>query len=307
MLLSIYYNPAPAIPGCECHNCARWINNVNNELRIGTLIDSSNLVGYDELHDIVLMIDDRPVQPLALKRVAVGALLQVMPPQKRLLVNPGDSYVIAWGHDVFTGERKWFISGTEVLFKIAPVKRTQFKLKSLNYRTLSTILNLFDVKTGRKLSCSVTESPWREQIVRLWQASVPRTWSPDVILSLTSPLDCIFDADATKYVQNVPWTVPRRDDRRSRPNHLRSYDRSHTPTLMAPRNVMSHTNPNNILLGLPDELILIIVDWLEPEAQAVMRRVCRHFEQMIRRPVTVTVLEWMDEKKIIDMKIWEYL
>jgi len=304
----IYYNPAPSIPGCQCNNCVRWINNANNKLKIGTLIGSRNMVGEDDLRDIVLLHDDRPMRLFGIEKLAIESfLLLVVPIQEHQFVNPDDNFVFVWGQDVFTDEQKWFFSGTEVLFNTALIKKTQYKLMNLTYCIHSTIINLFDIETGRKISYSITESPWREQIVRLWRASVPCMYGPPFLHGLTSPLDPAIDADAIEYVQNVPWTVPRYDTR-SRSDRWPSYHRSLTLAMMVDlRNVKDYMNPNNILFSLPDDLILCIVDWLEPEAQAVIRRVCRRFEKMIRRPVTVTILEWMNDKRITEMKIWEYL
>jgi len=302
----IYFNDVLPSPGCECHNCTHWFDIANDKLRIGTLIGLRNRVDYDQLCDWVLVHEGRPIQLIGMERVTFEVLIQMLDSQYYQYIDPWDNFVFVWGRDLFTDEVKNFISGTAVLFDIAMVKTTQYKLMGLNDRNDSIVLNLFDIQTGRKITYTVTESFWGEQIVRLWGASEPLPHKPSLLHALTSPLDPIMDSYAVEYVQNVPWTVPHWDTWTGLAALL-SYDGSPFPDLEEDLcDEIDHMNPNNILFNLPEDIILSIVDWLEPEAQAVMRRVCRRFENMIRRPVTVTLLEWMDDKRIIDMRIWEY-
>lgn len=306
MSASIYFNPILPFLGCRCSYCSNWYDIADDELVIGTLIGLRDSVSQDVLHDYVLVHKGRPIQLLGMVRVPIDVLLTLIDSQYHRYVDPWDGFIFAWGYDIFTGEGSMFYSGTEVLFDIAKVKRTQFKLMSLRDRNSSTDLDLLDVKTGRKLAYHVTDRFWRAQIVRLWRTSKPRLYRPSLLQALTSPLDPITDASAVEYVYNVPWTVPRYDTW-AELAALMSYNGPHISALVEDfRNEHDHMDPNNALLGLPEDVILSIVDWLEPETQAVMRRVCRRFENIIRRPVTVTILEWQDERRVVDVKIWEY-
>src|SRR6266480_6667122 len=292
MTALVYYNRSRPISGCDCHNCSRWFNISNEELRIGTLLGLRNRLDQDDLDGCMIIHQGRPIQLMGMERVTAIVLLQLIPPQDYQFVDPWDVFVFVWGLDVFTDKDTNFFSGTEVLFDTAPVTKTQYKLTSLKNHNDSIILDLFDVKTGRKLSYSVTEPWWSERIGRLWRASVPLVYRPSLLHALTSPLDPVFDSNAVEYVQNVPWTVPRYDTWTALAS-LMANGRSHIDSLVEDlRDETDHMDANNMLFRLPEDVILNIVDWLEPEAQAVMRRVCKRFEKLIRRPVTVKLLEW---------------
>jgi hypothetical protein len=305
-MASIYFNTPPPVRGCQCNDCIHWFEASDDELRIGALLGSNNRVSRNELKDLVLVHETRPVQLLGMERVTIEVLLQMLDPQDHQFVDPWDCFVFVWGYDVFTGQAKMFISGTLVKFTIANVKQTQYKLIGLNDRHYSTVLNLFDVETRGKLTYPITEIFWRQQIVRLWRASRPFLYRPSLLHALTSPLDDTIDSGAIEYSQDVPWTIPRYDTW-TELSKLLSSGTSHVQALLEDfLHESDNMDSNNFLLRLPDDIVLSIVDWLEPETQAVLRRVCRRFEKLIRRPVTVTVLEWEYEKKIIESKIWEY-
>ena len=77
----VYYNRSRPISGCDWHNCTRWFNISNDDLRIGTLLGLRNKVDQDDLDGYMIMHQGRPIQLMSMERVTATALLQLIPPQ----------------------------------------------------------------------------------------------------------------------------------------------------------------------------------------------------------------------------------